>query len=232
MFDPVELAKATEAFACKNSLRKYYRFRAAAFYGGIATADCVGCNLRCVYCWAYNVVKNAGKIGYFYSPKKVAEKLLSIASRKNFYRIRISGNEPTLSKEHLLQVLELIPERYSFILETNGIMIGYDKEYARQLAAFPNLHVRVSLKGTTPEEFSKLTGAKPEGFELQLKALEYLTKEKVSCHAALIEIANQDVAGLKRKLAKIDHSLEEIEIEPLILYPAVKQRLEKLTNKI
>jgi uncharacterized Fe-S cluster-containing radical SAM superfamily protein len=30
---------------CKGNKRKYYRFRAGRFYGGIATADCMGCNM-------------------------------------------------------------------------------------------------------------------------------------------------------------------------------------------
>jgi len=35
-----------EQGVCNERKRKYYRFRAARFYGGIATADCMGCNLH------------------------------------------------------------------------------------------------------------------------------------------------------------------------------------------
>ncbi len=89
--------------------------------------------------------------------------------------MRISGNEPTICKEHLIQVLKLIPEDYTFILETNGILIGNDMTYAEELSRFSNLYVRVSLKGTCEEEFSRLTGA--QGFQLQLKALEHLAEK-------------------------------------------------------
>lgn len=227
MFDPIELSKATEKVVCKNNLRKYYRFRSAGFYGGIATADCVGCNLRCIFCWAWNVVNNPTKIGDFYSPEEIAEKLTSIAKKKGFSQVRISGNEPTISKKHLLSVLKLIPSSLHFILETNGILIGYDKNYAKELAKFPNLHVRVSLKGSNEEEFTRLTGANAESFDLQLNALRNLINASVSCHAALIEIAKADLRGLKAKLKAIDTKLEDIEIEPLIAYPAVKVRLAK-----
>jgi len=227
MFDSIELSKVTEKIVCKNNLRKYYRFRPAAFYGGIATADCVGCNLRCVFCWAWNVVNNPIKVGNFYSPKEVAEKLISIAKKKSLSQIRISGNEPTIGKEHLLKILELIPSSLHFILETNGILIGYDANYAKQLSEFNNLHVRVSLKGTNEEEFSKLTGANPASFNLQLNSLRNLIDADVSCHAALIEIARADLQSLKTKLKTIDAKLENIEIEPLIAYPAVKARLSK-----
>jgi len=230
MFDAVELSKATEKIVCKNSsgnLRKYYRFRPAAFYGGIATADCVGCNLRCIFCWAWNVVNNSAKIGNFYSPEEVAEKLVGIAKKKGFSQIRISGNEPTIGKKHLLKILGLIPPSFHFILETNGILIGHDADYAKQLSKFDNLHVRVSLKGTNEEEFSKLSGAYGASFNLQLNSLRNLVNEDVSCHAALIEIAKADLRGLKAKLKSIDAKLENIEIEPLIAYPAVKARLAK-----
>ncbi|MEM4889814.1 MAG: molybdenum cofactor biosynthesis protein MoaA, partial [Thermosphaera sp.] len=33
--------------------RRYYRFRGGRWYGGIATGDVVGCNLRCKFCWSW-----------------------------------------------------------------------------------------------------------------------------------------------------------------------------------
>ncbi len=47
MYNPVEIAEITEKTVCENNRRRYYRFRPARFYGGISTADCVGCCLRC-----------------------------------------------------------------------------------------------------------------------------------------------------------------------------------------
>ena len=52
-----------------------------------------------------------------------------------FYnQLRISGNEPTIARDHLIRVLELIPKNLLFILETNGILIGADETYAQDLA--------------------------------------------------------------------------------------------------
>jgi len=227
MIDPIKLAKETERIVTRGNLRKYYRFRKAPFYGGIATADCVGCNLRCIFCWAQNIVENPKKIGKFYSPKEVAQKLVEIAKRENFNKVRISGNEPTIARVHLLKVLESIPQNLIFILETNGILIGADKSFAKHLSKFQNLHVRVSLKGTTEREFEKLTLAKGEFFKFQLKALENLKEERVSCHPALIEIAKEDREGLLKRLREIDSNFE-LEIEPLILYPKVEKRLKRM----
>jgi uncharacterized Fe-S cluster-containing radical SAM superfamily protein len=230
MFDPVEMAELTRNIVCKNNQRKYYRFRSSRFYGGISTADSVGCCLRCVFCWSWNVVTRPQECGNYYSPEKVARKLIAIAKRKKLRQLRISGNEPTICREHLIQVLALIPEDYLFILETNGILIGNDITYAEELSRFPNLYVRVSLKGTCGEEFSRLTGAIPEGFQLQLKALEHLIKCKIIVHpACMISFSPlENIAALRKRLKAINPAFEEFEVEELILYPSVEERLNKL----
>ena len=47
MYDPIDVAKKVEEIVVRGALKKYYRFRPTGFYGGIVTADTVGCNLRC-----------------------------------------------------------------------------------------------------------------------------------------------------------------------------------------
>jgi uncharacterized Fe-S cluster-containing radical SAM superfamily protein len=41
--DPIALAEEAGKIVGSGEKRKYYRFRPAFYYGGIATADCVGC---------------------------------------------------------------------------------------------------------------------------------------------------------------------------------------------
>ncbi len=229
MYDPVERAKEVAQIVCQDDTRKYYRFRAAKFYGGIATADCVGCCLRCLFCWSWREVVKPDAYGRFYSPEAVSGKLVNIARKKGFDRIRISGNEPTISRRHLLRVLEGIPEQIQFVLETNGILIGHDETYAEDLAGFKNLYVRVSIKGATEGEFSTLTGARPEGFALQLKALENLYRAGVDVQAAVMVSFSpaKNVMALKERLATIAPAFKYIEIETLALYRDVEQRLQK-----
>jgi uncharacterized Fe-S cluster-containing radical SAM superfamily protein len=230
MYNPVEIAEVTENTVCESSRRKYYRFRPARFYGGISTADCVGCCLRCVFCWSWNIVARPEKHGSLYTPEEVARRLINIAKKKRFNQVRISGNEPTLCREHLINVLKLIPKTYLFILETNGILIGNDRTYAEELLRFPNLYVRVSLKGTCEEEFSKLTGSIPGGFQLQLRALEFLKDCGVRVHpACMISFSpRENIMTLKKRLRAIDPAFEDFEVEELILYPAVEERLKTM----
>lgn len=229
MYNPVEVEELTKRTVCKNNRRKYYRFRASRFYGGISTADCVGCSLRCVFCWSWNVVTRPEECGKFYSPEEVVQRFTGIARKKKLNQIRISGNEPTVCREHLIEVLSLIPGSNPFILETNGILIGNDPDYAKELSRFHNLYVRVSLKGTCEEEFSRLTGAASEGFQLQLSALEHLSNYGVNVHpACMISFSPpENILALKKRLRAIDPAFEDFEIEELILYPAVRERLEQ-----
>ncbi len=229
MYDPLELARQTARMVCRRTARKYYRFRPARFYGGIATADCLGCNLRCAFCWAWEQLHQVQRLGQFYEPTEVAERLAAIARKKGFSQVRLSGNEPTLGMTHLLEVLSHLPKDLAFILETNGIILGAESQWAKELAVFPQLFARVSLKGCTPEEFSHLTGAVPEGFALQLKALEHLLAAGVDCHAAVMVSFSpvESRERLRQHLAAIHPALGDFEEEELILYPAVTARLTK-----
>jgi uncharacterized Fe-S cluster-containing radical SAM superfamily protein len=229
MLDPIALAEKLREIVGSGDKRKYYRFRPAPYYGGIATADCVGCCLRCLFCWSWHTIVQPEKIGRFYSPEEVARNLISIARKKGFQRIRISGNEPTLHRSHLLSVLKLIPTELHFILETNGILVGHDPSYAKDLSRFQNLYVRVSLKGASPEDFTRLTGANPESFNLQLKTLENLVEAGVDCFPAVMANFSslEDIKKLKERLKAIRPDFADFEEEELIFYPFVEENLRK-----
>ncbi len=170
-----------------------------------------------------------GRYGKFYSPQQVAGKLTNIAYKKGFKQVRISGNEPTLAMAHLLHVLEQIPADILFILETNGILIGHDATYAHELSKFENLYVRVSIKGTSEAEFTRLTGAESSGFRLQLGALENLARFNVTTHpAVMVSFSSpENIKDLKRRLKEIKEDFEDFEVEDLMLYGLVEERLMK-----
>ena len=225
MYNPIELSKKTTSIVTNENKKKYYRFRATRFYGGIATADTVGCNLRCKFCWSSNIVWNAKNAGKFYSPKQAADALQDIARSKRYTKVRVSGGEPTIGKKHLIELLENINSDFLFILETNGVLLGADKSYVRELSEFHNLHVRVCLKGCSPEEFSFLTGAE-KGFEYQIKALEKLKDGEMSFNIALVSVRHNK-KQLFDRLIEMGLSKIMIEEEEIKLYPPVRKRLDK-----
>ena len=225
MYNPFKLSKKVENTVCKGNKRKYYRFRATRFYGGIATADAVGCNLRCKFCWSGSSVWNAKNTGEFYTPEEVADKLHSIARNKGFTKVRVSGGEPTIGRKHLVELLENTPKNLLFILETNGLLLGVSRSYVQELTRFSNLHVRVCLKGCDEEEFRLLTGAE-KGFEYQIKALEYLRDERLSFNIALVS-TQKDKNRLFKRLIEMGLGCIMIEEEEIKLYPSVRKRLER-----
>lgn len=224
MYDPIELTKKIENIVTNGNLKKYYRFRPTGFYGGIATADTVGCNLRCKFCWSGNSVWNSKNTGKFYSSKDVADELQIIAQKKGYKQLRVSGGEPTIGREHLINLLKNIDGNYLFILETNGILLGFDETYVDELSTFKNLHVRVCLKGIDLQEFSMLTGA-VLGFDYQMKALVNLMDKKMNFNIAIVTV-KKDKKQFLDKLNEIGLGKILIEDEEITLYPQVKKRLE------
>jgi uncharacterized Fe-S cluster-containing radical SAM superfamily protein len=214
MINPYELTQKVKKIICQDTQRKYYRFRATKFYGGCATADCLGCNLRCAYCWAQKKVWNPKIYGNFYNPTEVSEKLLQFHQPL----VRISGGEPTICRNHLIEVINLIPKHILFILETNGILL--DEDYIKQLSNFGNLYIRVSLKGVDQKSFEKITGAKGIFFEKQLGTLRLLNKYHINNRAAIL-------ADLftEKEIQKLN--IPHLEYEALINYPFVSKALKK-----
>jgi len=170
-------------------------------------------------------------VGKFYTPKEIADELVALAKRKHLNQLRVSGGEPTIGKRHLLELLDQLQNKgYNFILETNGILIGHDENYAQELSKYDFIHARVSLKGCNQQEFATLTGAKPEDYTLQLKSLQHLVKAGVSCHPSVMISfsSNKNLQHIIEQLKQINPRLDEnLELEELILYPHVNKRLQK-----
>lgn len=232
-FDPVQRSEETEKLVMKGERRLYYKFRAAPYYGGIATADAVGCSFLCAYCWNYGRNENPSRYGRFYAPQEVAENLLRISRRRFFYLFRITGSEPILGEasfNHLLKVRETIVReepRSRFILETNGLMLGFKPELGEKLK-FENLLVRIALKGTDPLLFENITGAKRDFFPYPLLGLKNLEARGARAWPALMGdlFTEADISNMKNTLREYDIKAE-LELESLEAYPFVLENMSR-----
>jgi len=123
-------------------------------------------------------------------------------------------------------------------LETNGILFGADKGYVRQISKYKKVHVRISLKAGTPEDFTRKTGAKPEAFDLPFKSIQNLLDYGVSFHvAAMIGdpriVTKRERLAFMEKLAEIDPKLLiELEEEVVDPYSTTLRRLELAGYKL
>jgi len=233
-FHPIRRSYDVEKIVTKGNLRKYYRFRPAPYYGGIATGDTIGCNLLCAYCWNYVRNLNPEGFGRYYSPSQVAQKLLGIAKKKNFQYVRLTGAEPILGEAsftHFLQILELVLSQRTdlvFILETNGLILGYQKELILNLKGFKNLSIRIAIKAWDEESFTQITGADKEFFIYPLLALKNLRELNLDAWSAVMgDLFTKDrIRMLKAKMKEVGIS-EHIETEELERYPYVLENIQK-----
>ncbi len=234
-YNSLELVKTLQSIVCRlsDTARKYTNVYIAGVYGGIATAYAVGCPLRCIFCWVDDSREYPEKRGRFYTPGALVDTLIQSSKRKGIKKARISGAEPTLCKEHLLQVLPLVEDSpfEVFMLETNGILFGADAGYVQNIAPFNKVHVRVSLKAATPEGFQQRTGALGEHYLLPFQAIEYLKEADVSFHVAAMTdsrlMSPDERKLLIKKLNGIDPKLAaNLEEEVCDPYPSTLSRLD------
>ena len=209
--------------------------RTLRFYGGTTSATEVGCNLRCKFCFSDKPVWKPKKTGRFYTPQQIFAGLASNARRHGHKLISASASEGTIGRDHLFQLLDLVEQsEFIYILETNGMTLGADPAFCEQLAKYKRLHVRVSIKGASPEEYHELTGAQPASYWLPYRALQQLIDAGVSCNACLMASFSSDegISQVKQQLARVHPGiLKSLEIETITLFPKVKERLEKYDLK-
>ena len=231
-FDPLILNEKTEKIVVDGNKRKYVQLgRSLRFYGGTTSATEVGCNLRCKFCFSDQPVWNPKNTGKFYSPQEVFDGLAKNARRYGHKLISASASEGTIGLQHLYELLDLVEQsEFIYILETNGMNIGANAEIAKQLAKYKRLHVRVSIKGCSPEEFHTLSGAHRDAYELPFKALRHLIDAGVSCNACVMASFSdkQGIEKAKEKLSEITPGiLRSLEIERIKQFPKVRARLKQ-----
>jgi len=232
-FDPLRRAKEAESLVMCDDSRLYYRFRTARYYGGIATADTLGCCFLCAYCWNYARNLDPGRFKDFFTPDEAACRLLGIARRNSLNLFRISGAEPILGEksfDHLAEVLRCVfreKPNAAFVIETNGYFLGLRPDLIEKLR-FDNLWIRICLKGIDKESFSKITGAEEKGFSYPLTALSSLEEQGIKYRPALMGalFSPRDVGRFQLRLQGLGIRAP-LELESLETYPFVRKNMRE-----
>ncbi|MFV0468702.1 MAG: pyruvate formate-lyase-activating protein, partial [Dysgonomonas sp.] len=128
-----------------------------------------GCPLRCLYChnpdtWSTNYPKIT------MSPEEVFEEIKKV---KNFIKkggITISGGEPLLQPDFILQLFKLCKEENLHTdIDTSGYVMN---EKVKEVLAYTDL-ILLDIKHIEPHKYKILTG---KALEPTLKFMEYLSQ--------------------------------------------------------
>lgn len=223
-FNPVDRAATIEDLVMRNHERKYYRFRASRHYGGIVTADAVGCCFLCAYCWNYRRNEYPEEHGSFYSPDEVIRRLQAIAGKRKYTLYRVSGAEPVLGERSFAHLID-VTAAGTFVIETNGFLLGYRPDLVRELAGRDVL-VRVSLKGWDEASFEAITGAEGRYVLYPLLALKHLQETGIRAWPAVMAdvFGKEGIRVVGMRLAELGVT-GRIEQEYCVRYPFVLANL-------
>jgi 7,8-dihydro-6-hydroxymethylpterin dimethyltransferase len=135
------------------------------------------CNLSCPTCYAMS----SPNYGRHRSVEEV-EKMLDIivANEGAPDVVQISGGEPTIHPDffQILDKAKMRPIRH-LMVNTNGIRIAKDFDFAQQLAAYmPDFEIYLQFDSFKPEVLEKMRGK--DLTDIRLKALEHLNKLNLS----------------------------------------------------
>lgn len=138
---------------------------------------CDACNLNCPVCYA-----SSGKHRAEYrSLDEIAAMLDCIVhNEKQPDVVQISGGEPTLHPE-FFRVLTMCKQRpiRHLMVNTNGIRIAQDEEFAKRLAEFmPQFEIYLQFDSLDRDTITKLRGA--DLLDVRMKALERLNRLGIS----------------------------------------------------
>jgi 7,8-dihydro-6-hydroxymethylpterin dimethyltransferase len=138
---------------------------------------CDACNLTCPVCYAGSGQHRSE----FRSLEQIAAMLdCVVRNEKQPDVVQISGGEPTLHPD-FFRVLEMCKERpiRHLMINTNGIRIAQDEEFAKRLADFmPQFEIYLQFDSLQRDTVTKLRGA--DLLDLRMKALERLNRLGIS----------------------------------------------------
>lgn len=205
--------------------RRYHRFRFSS-HDDSAVADCSGSSLRCAHEWGWcEGVLDRPSSGRLYSPAETAERLEDICREKGVSRVRLSGMEPVMGDRHLPELVRVLDEGLEMCVDTNGMLLT--EEYLAELVEKRSVSIRLSFKGSNPENFAQLSGVEPRFFRNQLRVFKACVKRDVDVVPVLAGVyGRKELEELREMLRDIDEMrASELYVEKLHLCPENREKL-------
>ena len=187
------------------------------------------CNLRCRYCFA-----NGGSEDSAPSLQELKEAILDIVRQCGHPLLQFSGGEPTL-RDDLPELIRFAKESgcsYTQV-NTNGIRLAKDPDYARQLAEAGLDIVFLQFDGTRDEIYEVLRGMPL--LETKLEAIRVCAEQKlgVTLVPTVVSGANDDNLGEIISLAvSLSPGVRGIHFQPVSFfgrYPKSPEETDRYT---
>ena len=177
------------------------------------------CNLKCPVCFA-----NASAAGYVYEPTKeqVTGMLENLRATKPVpaTALQFSGGEPTIRNDLFDFVRKAKELGFRHVeVNTNGVRIAQDAEYAKQLKAAGVSTIYLQFDGLTPDVYKFIRGA--DLLETKMKAIQNLREagyNSVVLVVTLIKGVNDNQLGdIIKFAAKNFDVIRCINVQPVSL---------------
>lgn len=135
------------------------------------------CNLTCPTCYAMS----SPHYGRHRTLEEVEAMLdIIVANEGSPDVVQISGGEPTIHPQ-FFEILDLAKSKpiKHLMVNTNGIRIAKDKEFAKRLATYaPDFEIYLQFDSFKPEVLRQMRGA--DLLDIRMKALEHLNQLNLS----------------------------------------------------
>ncbi len=184
------------------------------------------CNLRCPVCFA-----NASAAGYVYEP--TAEQITGMLENLRSNRpvpataLQFSGGEPTIRNELFDFIRKAKELGFQHVeVNTNGVRISKDAEYAKQLKAAGVSTIYLQFDGLTPDVYKFIRGL--DLLEVKMKAIQNLREagyDSIVLVVTLVKGVNDGQLGdiINFALANFD-VIRCINVQPVSLCGRLPQK--------
>lgn len=183
------------------------------------------CNMQCKHCWL-----NSPQSGYKYMEKmniNILRKALKEISVLNIKRLVITGGEPLLFKDNILEILKLIKELSipSVSIETNGYFL--DKDYAMKLSKYNDILLcGVSLDFANAKNFDLFRGI-TNAFDKAINAIKILKNMGINTGVMMSVFKdNIDEVPKVAEIAFKELKVDALKFNPIIMMGRAKETLQ------
>ncbi len=192
----------------------------------------------------------------FYSPKELLEAFIKISENPDLFgnanafgkvdKFAILDCETSIGMEYVFQLMDLIygynkenAKNYTFILFTNGILLGYNREYIRILEKYKEyLDIRFSIKAGSEEEFTQRLDVDGKYFYYPFNAIKECIKLGINHYVAVLcderIMSKQEYDRVKTMLIDIGYNkpiLEETLVMSVSCMTRIKMHYEKHSDQ-